>query len=85
MFCANFRPEYPGNFGKQKIVRSIAESDSVPRILFEEKEQECLAKDETIRVSYTNDVNLWSFLQKIVRVKLVVSYDVTILRFTMTS
>jgi hypothetical protein len=40
-----FRPEFP-SIPKQKIIRSIAESDAVPRILFEEKEQECLAKDE---------------------------------------
>ncbi|CAC5377490.1 unnamed protein product [Mytilus coruscus] len=43
------RPDYP-SIPKHKIIRSIAESDAVPRILFEEKEQECLAKDETIRI-----------------------------------
>ncbi|VDI05273.1 Hypothetical predicted protein [Mytilus galloprovincialis] len=42
-------PDYP-SIPKHKIIRSIAESDAVPRILFEEKEQECLAKDETIRI-----------------------------------
>jgi hypothetical protein len=51
MICISlFRPEFP-SIPKQKIIRSIAESDAVPRILFEEKEQECLAKDETIRVN----------------------------------
>ena len=36
---------------KQKIVRNISEADHVPRLVFEEKVQECLAKDETIKVS----------------------------------
>lgn len=45
----NRGPEFP-SIPKQKIIRSIAESDAVPRILYEEKEQECLAKDETIRI-----------------------------------
>ncbi|KAL3865294.1 hypothetical protein ACJMK2_006901 [Sinanodonta woodiana] len=34
---------------KQKVVRTLAETDVVPRILLEEREQECLAKDETIK------------------------------------
>ena len=57
MICISlFRPEFP-SIPKQKIIRSIAESDAVPRILFEEKEQECLAKDETIRVYISNRHN----------------------------
>ncbi|KAK3584447.1 hypothetical protein CHS0354_006066 [Potamilus streckersoni] len=35
---------------KQKVVRTLAETDVVPRILLEEREQECLAKDETIKI-----------------------------------
>ena len=35
---------------KQKIQRSFAESETVPRILFEEKAQELLAKDEMLQV-----------------------------------
>lgn len=45
----NRGPDFP-SIPKQKVIRSIAESDAVPRILYEEKEQECLAKDETIRI-----------------------------------
>ncbi|XP_048744039.2 sperm flagellar protein 1-like isoform X2 [Ostrea edulis] len=35
---------------KQRIVHNMAEADHVPRLLFEEKVQECLAKDETIKI-----------------------------------
>lgn len=45
------RPELtPGSYVPKKLVRSVGESDTVPRILLEEKQQECLARDETIRV-----------------------------------
>ena len=45
------RQEFFTDQPKQKIVRNISEADHVPRLVFEEKVQECLAKDETIKVS----------------------------------
>ena len=38
-------------FTKGKIIKSVAESESVSRILFEEVEQKLLAKDEMIKVA----------------------------------
>lgn len=50
-FCVGvYRHEYYTNQPRQKIVRNISEADHVPRLVFEEKVQECLAKDETIKV-----------------------------------
>ncbi|KAL5016143.1 hypothetical protein ScPMuIL_005732 [Solemya velum] len=40
----------PGSYVPKKLVRSVAESDMVPRILLEEKQQEYLARDETIKI-----------------------------------
>ncbi|XP_078311852.1 sperm flagellar protein 1-like isoform X5 [Crassostrea virginica] len=44
------RQEFFTDQPKQKIVRNISEADHVPRLVFEEKVQECLAKDETIKI-----------------------------------
>lgn len=44
------RHEYYTNQPRQKILRNVSEADHVPRLVFEEKVQECLAKDETIKV-----------------------------------
>lgn len=44
------RHEYYTNQPRQKIVRNVSEADHVPRLVFEEKVQECLAKDETIKI-----------------------------------
>lgn len=42
--------EYYTNQPRQKILRNVSEADHVPRLVFEEKVQECLAKDETIKI-----------------------------------
>lgn len=44
------RHEYYTNQPRQKILRNVSEADHVPRLVFEEKVQECLAKDETIKI-----------------------------------
>lgn len=50
-FCVGVhRHEYYTNQPRQKILRNVSEADHVPRLVFEEKVQECLAKDETIKV-----------------------------------